>query len=262
VNFVNALKSIIIAASLAAAPAAFADVIVAPGGAGNAQGPAPITYFGATGSRDQQIFASSFFTAPVSISGISFRTYPGAAPSFFSGSTVNVSDITIRAAITSISANEAAGLQPSANFAANLGSAFATVFTGPLTLTTAATGAGPQPFDYTINFNSPFAYDPAAGNLLLDFLIPVGATVSGSGFGFLTFDTANTNNDGVRSVSSIFNGAATAGVLDTSGAIVAFNVTAIAAAVPEPSSWALMISGFGLAGVALRRRRRVISAVA
>jgi hypothetical protein len=30
-----------------------------------------------------------------------------------------------------------------------------------------------------------------------------------------------------------------------------------AAAVPEPESWALMIAGFGLAGVVLRRRRRV-----
>lgn len=34
-------------------------------------------------------------------------------------------------------------------------------------------------------------------------------------------------------------------------------VTVNVAAVPEPSTWALMISGFGLAGAALRRRRRV-----
>ena len=32
------------------------------------------------------------------------------------------------------------------------------------------------------------------------------------------------------------------------------------AAVPEPASWALMISGFGLAGAALRRRRTVVAA--
>lgn len=32
-------------------------------------------------------------------------------------------------------------------------------------------------------------------------------------------------------------------------------VTPLAAAVPEPANWALMIAGFGLAGVALRRRR-------
>ena len=30
-------------------------------------------------------------------------------------------------------------------------------------------------------------------------------------------------------------------------------------AVPEPASWALMLSGFGLAGAALRRRRAVMA---
>jgi hypothetical protein len=30
-------------------------------------------------------------------------------------------------------------------------------------------------------------------------------------------------------------------------------------AVPEPASWALMISGFGLAGAVLRRRRALVA---
>jgi hypothetical protein len=34
-------------------------------------------------------------------------------------------------------------------------------------------------------------------------------------------------------------------------------VTSISAAVPEPASWALMITGFGLVGGALRSRRKV-----
>jgi hypothetical protein len=32
--------------------------------------------------------------------------------------------------------------------------------------------------------------------------------------------------------------------------------TRLTSAVPEPATWALMISGFGLAGAALRRERR------
>ncbi len=36
--------------------------------------------------------------------------------------------------------------------------------------------------------------------------------------------------------------------------------TDIATGVPEPTTWALMLSGFGLAGVALRRRRVALAA--
>jgi hypothetical protein len=36
--------------------------------------------------------------------------------------------------------------------------------------------------------------------------------------------------------------------------------SAEAPSVPEPESWALMISGFGLAGVVLRRRRALVAA--
>ena len=39
--------------------------------------------------------------------------------------------------------------------------------------------------------------------------------------------------------------------------ITVFDVTA-PGAVPEPTTWALMISGFGLAGAALRRRRTAV----
>jgi hypothetical protein len=38
------------------------------------------------------------------------------------------------------------------------------------------------------------------------------------------------------------------------------SVFAVAAAVPEPGAWALMLGGFGLAGASLRRRRRLMAA--
>ena len=247
---------LILAAAAVSAPA-FADtVVIAPGAPGDAQGPAPLRYYGGGGSETQQIYAGSFFGGPTSITGLSFRAYPGAAPSGFFSNSVTVSDLTVRLSSTAVSANEASGLQPSATFASNFGADLATVFSGAATFTTAATGVGAQPFDYTLLFATPFAYDPGAGNLLVDFLIPGNATVSGSGFGFLTFDTANQLNDGVRSVVSVF-GANPVGFVDTAAAITAFNTTGLNAggAVPEPASWALMIAGFGLTGAAIRRRR-------
>ena len=243
----------VVAVACAVATPAFAD-ITTPAGAGNAQGPAPIRYYGTGGSETQQIYSSTFFSSPALISAISFRAYPGAAPSGFSSNSVTISNAMVRLATTGISANEASGLQPSTNFAANLGAAFTTVYSGSLTLTTAATGSGPQPFDYTINFMTPFVYDPTAGNLLLDVLIPSTATVSGTGFGFLTFDNVNTLNDGVRSIVNV-NAAAGTGTLDTSAAITRFQTSAVAGAVPEPATWAMLLVGFGMAGASLRRRK-------
>jgi hypothetical protein len=241
--------------ALAASTPAMATTVIAPGGAGTAQGPAPLRFYGNGGSRVQQIYDASFFTGLSTISSVSFRAFPGAGPSGFFSNSVTVSDSLVRLSTTPVSANENSGLQPGATFAANLGADTATVFSGGFTLTTAATGMGSQPFDYTLNFTTPFQYNPAGGNLVLDFLIPVGATVGGAGFGFLTFDNANLDNDGVRSVIDINNGAAVSGVLDTSAAISAFEVTSVGA-IPEPATWALMITGFGLAGGALRARRR------
>jgi len=245
------LTGFVLAAGLCAAPA-FAGTLTIPGGPGDAQGPTPINYYGSSGSQTQQIYSSSFFAAPTEITGVSFRAYPGAAPSFFFSNTVSVSDLVVSLATTTASPNENAGAAPSATFANNIGAGAQTVFSGPITLSTAATGVGPQPFDYTVNFTTPFLYNPGAGNLLLDFLIPTGATVSGSGFGFLTFDTANDLNDGVFSVVNISSGGAATGTLSTAAAITQFHT---ASAVPEPASWAIMMGGLLLTGSALRLRR-------
>ncbi len=230
---------------------------VVPSDPGNAQGPAPLRYFGGGGSRVQQIYSPTYFSGVQTINAISFRAYPGSAPSFFFGNTVSASNITITAGTSTASGNDTSGLA-SATFANNIFNS-QIVYTGALTLTTAATGSGAQPFDYTINFMNPFLYDPSGGSLILDFLIPSSATVSGNGFGFLTFDTANTENDGVFSVVDIFNGDATSGSLSTAGAITQFTTSQIAA-VPEPSTWAMMLLGFGAIGVATRRRKRLTGA--
>src|SRR5215469_2344268 len=98
-------SAILIAVGLAASPA-FAGVVTIPGGPGDAQGPAPINFYGSGGSQVQQIYDASFFSGPTEISGVSFRAYPGAAPSFFFSNTVKVSDLTVALSSTPVSANE------------------------------------------------------------------------------------------------------------------------------------------------------------
>jgi len=247
------LTGMILAAGLFAAPA-YAGTIIIPGGAGDAQSPTPLNYYGSGGSQTEQIYSSSFFSGPTTITGVSFRAYPGATPSGFFSNTVSVSNLLVSLGTTTASPNENSGALPSTTFASNITGA-TNVFSGAATLSTAATGSGAQPFDYTVNFSTPYLYNPGSGNLVLDFLIPTGATVSGSGFGFLTFDTANDLNDGVYSVVNINSGSAATGTLSTAAAITAFHTAA--GAVPEPATWAMMIGGMLVTGSALRKRRAV-----
>ena len=242
------------------APVYADNLIVAPGTAatspGNAQGPAPIRYFGTGGGRVQEVYSSSFFDGlgPQLISALQFRPYPGASPSGFFSDTVNVSSILV--SLSTTSRLDESGTPLSATFASNIGADVQTVYSGALSLHTAATGSPVRDFDYTISFQTPFLYNPAQGNLLLDVLIPTSATVSGSGFGFLTFDNVNTLNDGIYSVVEINNGAALSGFVDTSGAITQFVSTSVVPAVPEPQSYAMILAGLGLMGFIARRRNK------
>lgn len=242
-------------ALLACASFAHAATVVVPNAqaaaAGNAQGPAPINYYGSTGSRNQVLYPSSDFSgfgAGQPISTIQFRPFPGSAPSGFFSNTVNISNVLIT--LSSTQKTESGANALSANYADNVGANVQTVYSGPLTLTTNATDTtgGVKVFDYTIQLQTPFVYAPSLGNLLLDVTIPNGATVSGTGFGFLTFDNVNTNGDGVASVVNLASGSATSGTVGTDGAIAQFSFN-----VPEPGSASLAVM---LAGMALSKRRR------
>ena len=57
-------------------------------------------------------------------------------------------------------------------FANNVGPDATTVFSGDLTLSGASFSGAPGPFDITIPFQTAFAFNPAAGNLLFDITIP------------------------------------------------------------------------------------------
>ncbi len=120
-----------------------------------------------------------------------------------------------------------------------------------------------------------FQYRLAAGNL------DTGSWTTVDGLAFVSPSTSTTvgalngNGDGNRTAitATISNLGIAAGStfafrwvdLDATGAddgLAIDDVSVLAApvsAVPEPASWALMLTGFGLAGAALRRRRAVVA---
>ncbi len=236
---------------MTAAPVLAADIVtVTPPSppSGQAQTPAPFTYRGTTGSRVQQVYASSFFTGPQTLTSLAFRSTPG----FRNGA--DYGNVVVSLSTTSF--GDETGTLLSSTFADNIGANVTTVYSGALSFAAAMTDG----FDYVINFSQGFVYDPSAGNLLLDVLIPAGTSVGGPGFFLASYDAANQVNDGIYSVSSIFDGSATTGTTGTAGTITQFTGTALAGAVPEPGTWLLMTAGFGLVGLGVRRRTTALAA--
>lgn len=113
--------------------------------------------------RQQQLYLASEFeklpTTHHTIVGLAAR--PDA--SFRQSSSASYDDITVRAAVIT---ENALG----ENFVLNQGAGAATVFSGPLTISTAGAGpvGGPLEFDVYYPFQTPFIYDPDAGNLLVE----------------------------------------------------------------------------------------------
>jgi len=162
---------------------------------------------GASNMRYQQVYdASQFAAVPTDgamITAISFRVDAG-FPAFsgtLPGIQINLST-TFKAP---------GGLDPT--FANNVGADDTIVFSGPLNLSSAASGS-PAAFDIIIPLTTPFFYDPAAllGNLLLDVRNTGGGSIS-------QFDATSTNN----SVSRLYGGVGSAtGVADSTGLVTDF----------------------------------------
>jgi hypothetical protein len=112
--------------------------------------------------RYQQVYSSSQFSAAGDITEIRFR------PDNDRGSSFSNTLENVRIALSTTS-NAPDGL--SNVFADNVGNDELVVFGGDLTLTSAYTPGpgGTREFDIVISLTIPFAYDPSAGNLLLDF---------------------------------------------------------------------------------------------
>jgi hypothetical protein len=223
------------------APAARAATVVVPNSLANVEGnsdngfPFNIAAFGETSMRYQQVFAASQFSAlggPQSITAIAFR--PNGTSSAFVSTLSNVQ--------INLSTTAAAPDGLSIAFANNVGPNNTVVYgPGPLTLSSAASGS-PRSFDVIIALQTAFAYDPSAGNLLLDVRnIGGGSSVQ--------FDAVFTGGDSVsRAYTLNGNVNNTSGQLDTLALVAQFTTVAV----PEPSTLTLIAA----APVLLLRRRR------
>ena len=125
----------------------------------------------------------------------------------------------------------------------------------------------PQDISVDFDFSAPTPNSGATvdgttqGNLILHGLFQNGS-VSWSGPADFTWTAPGFTNPGLMTIT-LSNGTFDTGILGLHGGSKAgYVVTATfdwandpSGAVPEPASWALMITGFGLTGAALRRRR-------
>ena len=118
-----------------------------------------------------------------------------------------------------------------------------TVFSGNLTLSSAASAAVPRPFDIVIPLQTPFSFNPAGGlNLLLDVTIPTCVSTT-------RFDSQNTLGDSIsRARHSSNSSSPTADSSDTIGLVTQFTITE---AIPTLSEWAMIGMVLILAGIAV-----------
>ena len=126
-------------------------------------------------------------------------------------------------------------------FAKNRGSDVTKVYSGELQFLTDGSGpvSGPRNFDYVIDFDQPFAYDPGQGNLLVEWV-----------FGP---DVGNSKHDGADTATSRilvnFNdSAAASGTTLEAASVIQFTV-------PEPSGSLLGLLGITLFQIARPRWR-------
>ena len=136
----------------------------------------------------------------------------------------------------------------SPTFADNVGEDEMLVFSGPVVVNGAGSAppGGPHPFDFLITFQSPFPYDPAQGNLLVELAYD-GFVANPS---IDVYTDAEFFGDGQNRLIAAFTNQTTAEFVSDGVDVAQFVF------VPEPT--ALVLAGFGLfpLWLAVRVRRR------
>lgn len=146
-----------------ALPAAADDIlVVVPGSKDGVGGVGNIVPFSYPPARYQQLnFAAEFdeISEPSLITEVAFRAGPTANP--FTHTVANLQLNLSTAAVTPLSGS----------FATNVGSDDTLVYDGALAMNVVSPKSSVRPFEIVIPLETPFLYDPAAGDLLLDLRI-------------------------------------------------------------------------------------------
>jgi len=171
--------------------------------------------------RYQQVFdAADFPPGVLRITQIAFRANSAnTAP--FSG-TIPQIQISLSTTASGVDAL-------SANFADNLGSDLTVVYPmAPLAVASSAavTGTGTRAFDLIVPFVTPFDYNPAAGNLLLEVQNFQGGTTAP--FATAEIDGSISSSDSTSRLIHFENASAGVGTADTEGVITEFTYTNVA----------------------------------
>ncbi len=221
-------------AILVAIPALAGDLIIGnppDSGTGNL-----FPWGSAYNAEYQQVYSASQFSGPIQITDLEFYNtqFPSDSTELPSGNwTITLAESTVN--WDTISGNFASNLASSTNVM--------TVFSGNIN----------QPWTFgetlTINLTTPYDYNPAGGNLLMDV---VGTNISTPG-GTTLFDV-HSGTDFFTRVYCPNGDACSNGTVDTGyGLVTGFSYNSTPT--PEPSS--LLLLGSGLAGVAAFVGRRI-----